>query len=97
MPKHGSIILYVHGNQKARWDGQPRTSTSTLTQLLNYANVRHAAPPFGLKQTKCISCIVQELCDSPSLISRTVSVDVKHHVYLVYCVRDEVAVLGRPS
>ena len=24
MPKHGSIILYVHGNQK------------TLTQLLNY-------------------------------------------------------------
>ena len=37
MPKHGSINLYVHGNQKVRWDGQPRTSTSTLTQLLNYA------------------------------------------------------------
>ena len=36
MPKHGSIILYVHGNQKARYDGQPRKSTSTLTQLLNY-------------------------------------------------------------
>ena len=36
MPKHGSIILYVHGNQKARWDGQPRMATSTLTQLLNY-------------------------------------------------------------
>ena len=36
MPKHGSIILYVHGNQKARYDGQPRTSTSTLTHLLNY-------------------------------------------------------------
>ena len=36
MPKHGSIILYVHGNQKARLDGQPRTATSTLTQLLNY-------------------------------------------------------------
>jgi len=36
MPKHGSINLYVHGNQKAREDGQPRTSTSTLTQLLNY-------------------------------------------------------------
>ena len=35
MPKHGSIILYVHGNQKARYDGQLRTSTSTLTQLLN--------------------------------------------------------------
>ena len=36
MPKHGSINLYVHGNQKARYDGQPRPSTSTLTQLLNY-------------------------------------------------------------
>ena len=36
MPKHGSINLYVHGNQKASQDGQPRTSTSTLTQLLNY-------------------------------------------------------------
>ena len=36
MPKYGSIILYVHGNQKARLDGQPRTATSTLTQLLNY-------------------------------------------------------------
>ena len=36
MPKHGSIILYIHGNQKARYDGQPRTATSTLTQLLNY-------------------------------------------------------------
>ena len=35
-PKHGSINLYVQGNQKARLDGQPRTSTSTLTQpLLN--------------------------------------------------------------
>ena len=38
MPKHGSINLYVHGNQKARYDGQPRTSTSTLTQLLNYVS-----------------------------------------------------------
>ena len=36
MPKHGSINLYVHGSQKARYDGQPRTATSTLTQLLNY-------------------------------------------------------------
>ena len=39
MPKHGSVILYVHGNQKARSDGQPRTATSTLTQLLNYEGV----------------------------------------------------------
>ena len=37
MPKHGSIILYVHRNQKARSDGQLRTATSTLTQLLIYA------------------------------------------------------------
>ena len=40
MPKHGSINLYVHGNQKARLDGQPRTSTSTLTQLLDYDYMR---------------------------------------------------------
>ena len=39
MPKHGSINLYVNGNQKARYDGQPMTSTSSLTQLLNYAAV----------------------------------------------------------
>ena len=32
MPKHGSIQLYVHGNQKARQEGQPRTATSTLTE-----------------------------------------------------------------
>ena len=36
IPKDGSINFFVHGNQKARQDGQPRTSTSTLTQLLNY-------------------------------------------------------------
>ena len=41
MPKHGSINLYIHGNQKAHWDGQPRTSTSTLTQLLNYERTCH--------------------------------------------------------
>ena len=34
--EHGSILLYVHGNHEARKDGQPRTATSTLTQLLNY-------------------------------------------------------------
>ena len=39
MPKHGAINLYVHGNQKARYDGQLRTATSTLTQLLNYDRV----------------------------------------------------------
>ena len=38
MPKHGAINLYVHENQKVRKDGQPRTSTSTLTQLLNYGD-----------------------------------------------------------
>ena len=36
MRELGSIILYVHGSQKARLDGQPRTATSTLTQFLNY-------------------------------------------------------------
>ena len=42
MPKHGSIILYVHGNQKVREDGQLRTATSTLTQLLNYGGGKDA-------------------------------------------------------
>ena len=40
MQKHGSIDLYVHGNHKARSAGQPRTATSTLTQLLNYVPCR---------------------------------------------------------
>ena len=51
MPKHGSIFLYVHGNQKARQDGQPRTAISTLTQLLNYVlgcfTVVLVPEPFG--------------------------------------------------
>ena len=29
------MVLYVHRNHKA-WDGEPRTSTSTFTQLLSY-------------------------------------------------------------
>ena len=35
MRERGSILLYIHGNQKAREDGQPRTATLTHTQLLN--------------------------------------------------------------
>ena len=35
MREHGSMLLYVHGNHKARYDGKPRTATSTLTQHLN--------------------------------------------------------------
>ena len=78
MPKHGSIILYVHGNQKAHLDGQPRTSTSTLTQLLNYDLFFPVLFPFWLggsfmapiiKGVKTCalaqhSFIVQELCES---------------------------------
>ena len=40
MREHGSILLYVHGNHKVRLDGQPRTATSTFTQLLSSAT-RH--------------------------------------------------------
>ena len=29
--------FFVHGNHEVRKDGQPRTATSTLTQLLNSA------------------------------------------------------------
>ena len=32
---HSSVLLYVHRNHKAHLDGEPRTATSTLTQLLN--------------------------------------------------------------
>ena len=35
MPKHGSVLLYVHRNRKAHKDGEPRTATSTFTQFLN--------------------------------------------------------------
>ena len=35
MPKHLSVLLYVHGNHKAHQDGEPGTATSTCTQLLN--------------------------------------------------------------
>ena len=31
----GSVLPYVHRNRKAYWDGQPRTATSTFTQVLN--------------------------------------------------------------
>ena len=40
MREHGSIWLYVHGNLKARWDGKPRTATSTFTQLLTTHDMR---------------------------------------------------------
>ena len=79
MPKHGSINLYVHGNQKARKDGQPRTATSTLTQLLSCNDSVHKSQPLKRR-----SSIVQELCESRGgrpglsvLTSLLVSVDVK--------------------
>ena len=53
MPKHGSINLYVHGNQKARQDGQLRTSTSTLTQLLNYIYIYDGDDELMLNVLRC--------------------------------------------
>ena len=35
VPKHGSMLLYVHRNRKAHQDGKPRTATSTFPRLLN--------------------------------------------------------------
>ena len=35
MRARSSVLLYVHRNQKAHQDGEPRTATSTSTQLLN--------------------------------------------------------------
>ena len=43
MREHGSILLYVHGNQKARKVGKPRLATSTFTQLLSSEN-RYDSP-----------------------------------------------------
>ena len=67
MLKHGSVNLYVHGNQKAGLDGQPRMSTSTLTQLLNYVNL-HApiyftfipCPAFVALCTSCVKSMFYE-------------------------------------
>ena len=39
MPKHGSVLLYVHRNRKAHLDGKLRTATSTFTQLLNSESI----------------------------------------------------------
>ena len=35
MPKHGSVLFYVHKNRKAHLDEKPRMATSTFTWLLN--------------------------------------------------------------
>ena len=36
VPKHGSMLLYVHRKYKVHSDGEPRTATSTFTQLWPY-------------------------------------------------------------
>ena len=33
------MLFYVHGNRRLIRDGEPRTATSTFTQLLNSAEV----------------------------------------------------------
>ena len=35
VPKHSSMLLYVHRNHQAQQDGEPRAATLTFTQLLN--------------------------------------------------------------
>ena len=35
------VLLYVHRNRRFIRDGEPRTSTSTFTQLLSSENVSH--------------------------------------------------------
>ena len=32
----GRVLLYVHRNNPAIWDGKPRTATSTSTQFLSW-------------------------------------------------------------
>ena len=42
MPKHGSMLLYVHRNRHQ--NGKPRTATSTFAQLLNSEATQHGTP-----------------------------------------------------
>ena len=42
MPKHSSVLLYLHRNRKAHLDEKPRTAISTFTrQLLNFERGRN--------------------------------------------------------
>ena len=79
------VLLYVHRNRRFIRAGEPRTSTSTFTQLLS--SMGYAIRSMWL-------CVHRDhitdykkpsswLVEAPSLISLVVSEDVKHHVYLL--------------
>ena len=87
MPKHGAINLYVQRNQKAHEDGQPRTSTSTLTQLLNYEWCRARALALesqlsmierGQQMDGWPLCATARLCTHPEISTESNSVHTPH-------------------
>ena len=65
MPKHGSVLLYVHGNQKARQDGQPWTATSTLhsSWTMTAHTWPHLDSPRGWRWSRQSPCSAE--CGSP--------------------------------
>ena len=65
--QHGLILLYVHGNHKARSDGQPRTATSTLTQLLNYNRFTEFQSRFSTNGTSINSQVLHRFVPLPHL------------------------------
>ena len=41
----GRVLLYVHRNNPAIWDGKPRTATSTSTQFLSWVGAGKLSIP----------------------------------------------------
>ena len=98
MPKHGSIILYVHGNQDGHLDSHTAPELWFKTLRNPTLNIHVQNTTSGECETACFvkvqnndrkkiykRCLKVEVAvpGSPSLISLMVSVDVKHHVYLL--------------
>ena len=82
MHEHGSVLLYVYGNHEACQDGQSKTATSTLTQLLNYVVVHGLLGLFrvGARGQAAMHSLFPPSPLPPSLIIHLASVDVKQHV-----------------
>ena len=94
MPKHGSMIAYVHGNQKARYDRQLRTATSTFTQLLNYAGTPICIGLKLLYLLKTRSVYVNILSERLPWYNRNGWLGIKHQVTYLLQVMVSSAILN---
>ena len=63
------MLLYVHINHRLIRDGEPRTATSTFTQLLSFdANSRYRYTEQGITVRRFILCrLVQVIFDCNSV------------------------------